>query len=178
MNNITEILVVTCIVGLLTAATGYIFHGWIGKYRTESYILELYTDVMHARIESSRTNRKHFLRFPDRSSYEIYRDNGDHSLDTSVDEMLRPFPKRLLPPYEFTLGSSSASSFTLNFNRHGMSSALRTFCIFTDFDNDEISDVDPDYDCMIVHRTRVNKGKLIKQDTAGGKCNADNCRAL
>lgn len=178
MNNITEILAVTCIVGIVVVATGFTFQGWIGKYRTESYILELYSDVMATRMESSRKNRRHFLHFPNRGAYEMYRDNGDNSLDKSDDMLLDQFPKKLQPPYEFTLGSSSAPTFTLNFDRSGISSALRTFCIFTDFDKDGVSDSDPNYDCMIVHWTRVNRGKLKKQDTAGGKCDSDNCQAL
>jgi len=178
MNNFTEILIATGIIGILLVVAGFGFQGWVGKYRTESQILQLYTDVMHARQESSRTNKKHFLRFPDRTSYMVYKDNGDNHLDIDEDQLVPGFPKEIPPPDEFTLGSASASSFTLNFDRRGMSSALRTFCIFTDFDGDGVSDYGPDYDCMIVHWTRVNKGKLIKQDTAGGKCSADNCRAL
>jgi len=178
MSNITEVLVVTCIVGIVVIVTGFTFHGWIGKYRTEGYILELYSDVMSARSESAQSNKKHFFHFPDKTSYEIYKDNGDNVLNITEDILLGPFPKKLQPPYEFTLGASSASAFTLNFDRTGMSSALRTFCIFTDFDDDQISDFDPGYDCLIVHWTRVNKGKLQKQNTAGGKCNTENCQAL
>jgi len=178
MNNITEVLIVTCIVGILVIVTGFTFHGWIGKYRTEGYILELYSDVMAARVESSRKNRRHFLHFPSQEAYEMYRDDGDNNLDASEDTLLDQFPKKLRTPYKFTLGASSAPTFTLNFDRNGMSSALRTFCIFTDFDEDGVSDSDPNYDCMIVHWTRVNRGKLRKQDTAGGKCDSENCQAL
>ncbi|MHB8880586.1 MAG: prepilin-type N-terminal cleavage/methylation domain-containing protein [Thermodesulfovibrionales bacterium] len=43
-------------------------------------------------------------------------------------------------------------------------------CIFTDYDNNGVSDYDPDYDCINITQTKLYLGKLSTQNTAGGIC--------
>ncbi|MBA4371558.1 MAG: hypothetical protein C0402_01710 [Thermodesulfovibrio sp.] len=51
-----------------------------------------------------------------------------------------------------------------------------TICIFTDYDNNAVSDSDPDYDCINIIDTKISLGKLTTQNTvAGGDCVATNC---
>lgn len=50
-----------------------------------------------------------------------------------------------------------------------------SICIFTDYDNNKISDYDPDYDCINIIDTKISMGKLTTQNTNGGTCDAANC---
>lgn len=50
-----------------------------------------------------------------------------------------------------------------------------SICIFTDYDGDGKSDYNPDYDCINIKDSRIQIGKLLKQNTdatvpAGGTC--------
>ena len=50
-----------------------------------------------------------------------------------------------------------------------------SICIFTDYNNDTVSDYNPDYDCINIVDTKIYLGKLTTQNTAGGTCDAANC---
>ncbi|TAN40381.1 MAG: prepilin-type N-terminal cleavage/methylation domain-containing protein [Nitrospirae bacterium] len=72
---------------------------------------------------------------------------------------------------------------TVAFNKRGMITtplipAVRndsSICIFTDYDNNGVSDYDPDYDCINITQSKLYLGKLTTQNTAGGVCDPTNC---
>jgi prepilin-type N-terminal cleavage/methylation domain-containing protein len=197
MNNykgvtLIELMVVMSIIGILMIILGFSYWGWMGSYKVESQTKDIYTDLMNARARAMNRNRTHFLNFPNATSYEVYEDTndaggaavieGDGQLQTASDTRLPAFPRTL--EYAVTIGTAGVIPFSFSFNNRGMLSPERTICIFTDFNNnithlppsDGISDVSPDYDCIILSETRIIMGQVITQNTAGGTCVSANCR--
>jgi prepilin-type N-terminal cleavage/methylation domain-containing protein len=187
--TLIELLVVITIIGILAIALGFEFVGWQGRYRVESQIKQIESDLMKARASAMQRNRTHFVNFPDTVSYTIYEDtsngaglvpDGDGVFQpgtgNTADDELDSFPKTL--DYALSIGTvAGVPPITFTFDRRGLISPERTICMFTDFDGDaaHLSDVDPDYDCIVLSATRINLGNLTTQDTAGGLCDATNC---
>jgi hypothetical protein len=119
-------------------------------------------------------NRTYFFDFTDSETYTIYEDDnpepdGDGILQQGTDRELPSFPK--IMDYEVEIGTAAGvPPITFEFSRRGLVSPERTICMFTDFDGDKVSDVDPDYDCIVLAATRIKMGKLQRQDTDGGIC--------
>jgi prepilin-type N-terminal cleavage/methylation domain-containing protein len=185
--TLIELLVVIAIAGILFIALGFTFVGWQGKYKVESQTKDLYDDLMNARVRAMQRNRVHFLSLDSANQYTIYEDtnpapDGDGTLQTAQDEMLPTYPKTI----EYDLNWSGAvpsgrdPEDLIDFDQRGITAPQATplggtICIFTDFDGDGVSDSDPDYDCIIISRTRINMGKLNTQ--IAGECDADHCDA-
>lgn len=182
--TLIELLVVITVFGILVVALSFAFIGWQGRYKVESQIKDIYADLMDARVRAMRVNRVHFVDFPDTTSYTIYEDDSDGTnkvpdgdglfqpgSGNNADTELPSFPKTI--NYDVKIGTvAGVPPFTFTFNRRGLALQERTICIFTDFDGDKISDVNPDYDCIVLSATRINMGKLKKQDTDGGLCSS------
>jgi len=183
-NGVTliELIVAIAIIGVLAVALGFSFRGWVGAYKVESQTKEMYTDLMNARARAMQKNRDHFVDFPNTTSYSTYEDDsdgtnkvpdGDGTLQTGTgngaDTQLGGFPKTL--EYSVTIGTVvGVPPITFTAANRGLLSPERSICMFTDFDGDKKSDYDPDYDCIVISDTRINIGKLRKQDTDGGIC--------
>ncbi len=81
---------------------------------------------------------------------------------------------------------NSGNSFVLGFDKRGIIRDMRglpaavidinaplnfpqtyglSICIFTDYNNDGISDSDPDYDCINIRESKISLGKLQMQNT-------------
>ena len=98
-------------------------------------------------------------------------DEGDNNSDGVIDDSGNTF----LSSYPKTVDYPITNNFTgkiINFDKRGIvepkGQALGgTICFFTDND--------PDYDCIVISRTRIIMGKLKKQPGNGGDCEADNC---
>lgn len=180
--TLIELLVVVGIIGVLAIALGFSFVGWQGRYRVESQIKEVESDLMKARARAMQRNRVHFFSLnPDLpSQYTVYEDDSDGTNNVpdgdgvfqpgtgdSADNELPSYPKTI--DYDLTWNGTGD---TVTFNTRGIITANRTICMFTDFDGDalHLSDVDPDYDCIVLSATRINLGKLSLQDTNGGVC--------
>ncbi|MGE5893713.1 MAG: Tfp pilus assembly protein FimT/FimU [bacterium] len=188
--TLIELLVAIAVLSILVLTLGFSFQGWIGKYDTERTIKELYSDLMTARARAMQKNRMHYVLFPDTSSFSLYEDtsdgankvnDGDGRLQTGTgpgaDSELPTFPKSLHDPFALTWNLAFGGD-RITFDQRGQLYPNGTLCMFTDFDEDEMSDYDPDYDCIVLSQTRITLGKLRKQNTGGGHCNADNCEKL
>jgi prepilin-type N-terminal cleavage/methylation domain-containing protein len=180
--TLVELLVVIAVAGILAVALGASFVGWQGGFRVESEIKDLYSDLMDARLNALQRNRIYFFDFTDSETYTIYEDDADGSKKVpdgdgilqdgggaNDDRELPSFPKTM--DYEVEIGTvAGVPPITFQFNNRGLVSPERTICMFTDFDSDKVSDIDPDYDCIVLAATRIKMGKLQKQDTDGGVC--------
>ena len=191
MNNrgitLIELIIVVSIIAILVLALGFSFQGWMGKYKVESEIKELHVDLMNARARAMQRNRIHFFRVPNTTSYTIYEDDsdgvtkvpdGDSTLQEgtgiTADTQLLSFPKTL--EYAVAIGNvAGVPPITFSLNSRGIISPETTICIFTDYDGDasNLSDYDPDLDCIVISKTRINAGKLNSQ--AVGDCDSDHC---
>jgi prepilin-type N-terminal cleavage/methylation domain-containing protein len=185
--TIIELLVVISVIGALAIALGFSFVGWQGRYKVESQIKDVEGDLMKARTRAMQRNRAHFVTLT-ANQYTIQEDlspwpDGDGTLAAA--DNVRPagyndpiplLQKNVNPPYTLTWNGDAEIEFTTR----GLSNDNKTICLFTDLVNnvtrmaspDGISDVEPDYDCIVISNTRINLGKLRRQDTAGGLCSA------
>ena len=162
--TLVELIIVISIIGILVVALGFSFEGWMGKYKVEGQIKEIYIDLMNTRANAMSRSRVHFFSIPTATSYTIYGDtnpapDGNGTLETVLDTQLPGFPKTV--PYSLTWGGD-----TIEFSTRGTITNWGTICAFTDFN--------PDYDCIVISRTRINMGKITNQ---AGVCNSDNCVA-
>ncbi|MEW6713991.1 MAG: GspH/FimT family pseudopilin [Nitrospirota bacterium] len=179
--TIIELLVVISVIGILAIALGFSFEGWQGRYKVESQIKDVESDLMKARARAMQRNRAHFVTLT-ANQYTVQEDlspwpDGDGTL-TAADDVRPagyndPIPllqKDLNLPYVLTW--SDAADTEIEFTTRGLSNDNKTICLFTDFDGDGDSDVEPDYDCLVISQTRINMGKLNSQT---GACDAANC---
>jgi len=190
--TLIELLIVLAIIAILLIALAMSFEGWRGKYRVESQVQQLYTDLLEARARAMQRNRAHFVDFTTQTSYAVYDDDSDGAVKvTDGDRLLQvgagPSADTLLPgyprtvEYRMTYGTSGLAQARIDMDRRGIITSVLagaispnlTICLFTDNDADGASDLDPDYDCLAVSETRINMGKLNSQ--AAGDCDADHC---
>lgn len=181
--TLIELIIVISIIGILLIALGFSFEGWMGGYRVESQIKQMYVDLMNARARAMERNRVHFVRINNSTSYSIYEDDsngssavpdGDGILQIGTDTQLPTYPKTV----EYNLdwnNSIVGSPVNLTFNTRGIMTTLGSLSIFVDRDGDGRKDVDADYDCIVIASTRINMGKLNDKGTTSRS--DDECEA-
>jgi len=176
-----ELIIVVSIISSFAMAIGFTYAAWMGKYKVEKAARELYVDLMNTRCMAMTRNRDHFVdfNFPSppagQGTYRIAEDtNEDNEGDDDADGIIDPDGHTILAPrtveYPITWGTTTPR--IINFDKRGIvqprGQALGgTICFF--------SDNDPDYDCIVISRTRIIMGKLKKQPDNGGECKAANC---
>jgi prepilin-type N-terminal cleavage/methylation domain-containing protein len=185
--TLIELIVVVSVIGILVVALGFSFQGWMGSYKVESQIKEMYVDLMNARARAMQKNRVHFVRLNNSNSYSIYEDDsdgtakvpdGDGTLQTgtgaSADTQLGGFPKTV--EYNINWNNSAVGApVNLTFNTRGIATTLGSISIFVDRDGNGEKDFEPDYDCIVIASTRINTGKLDDKGTTSrgdDECNA------
>jgi len=163
MNNrgitLIELIVVVTVIAILVVALGFEFRGWVGGYRVESQVKEIYVDLMNARARAMQRNRAHFVDFPIATQYRIQEDTND---DNVSDTTLPTFPKTV----GYTINWDGGG--TIRLDNRGVIS-------FPTIDADPAvvgiisltlpADVTPDYDCIELGPTRINMGLIT-----GGIC--------
>lgn len=165
--TLVELTVSLSVSGIMMAALGYSYEGWISKCRIESTTKEIYSDLMDARVRAMQRNRAHFVALSN-IRYAVFEDNhpspdGDRVLDIAEDK--RVVQKDL--DVRYPMGWSGVADTKITFTPRGLSNDKKTICLF--------SDSDPDYDCLEISTTRINMGKIMKQPSEGGTCISSNC---
>lgn len=177
MNNrgitLIELIVVVTIIGILVVALGFEFVGWMGRYRIESQIKNIYMDMMNTRTRAMQRNRTHCADFPTTTptttQYRIREDTDENNDCTIIagDTVLPTYPKTV--EYAMTDTGGSITTLRITFDTRGTIQTGTTLCLSTT--------TDPDYDCIEISQTRINMGKLTTSIPNGGACNAANCIA-
>lgn len=167
--TLIELLVVISIIGILAAALGFSFQGWIGGYKVESQMKELHVDLMNTRAMAMQRNRAHFVTLTT-TQYTIYDDtdpepDGDGTLDTTSDTQI--LQKNLDPTKPITW--SNIADVQIELTSRGLSNDNKTICSNTD--------IEADYNCIEISATRINIGRLTTKIPDGGTCNSANCIA-
>ncbi|SPQ00574.1 hypothetical protein NBG4_280011 [Candidatus Sulfobium mesophilum] len=181
--TLIELLVVITIVGLVIIAVGFEYSGWQGRYRIESQVKQLHSDLMNARARAMERKRAHFISFPAINSYTLVEDtNENNAYNVGVDAALASYPK--LTEYgmsatietlnnDGTIAAVTAATLTdvvVNFGIRGLiSSATLNIDPATPKKRGVIhitSTANPDYDCIIIEQTRIITG----QTNSGGEC--------
>lgn len=191
--TLVELIVVISIIAILAIALGFSYQGWMGGYKVESQVKQMYVDLMNARARAMQVNRMHFVTITT-TSYTVYEDtnpapDGNGTLETTgtTDKQLQATTLDSGHPVTWS-GSNQ-----LDFNTRGLSiftgncsitnttscsgnddcpadeTCLKTICSNTD--------ADADYNCMIISGSRITIGKLTTTIPALGVCNATNCVA-
>jgi prepilin-type N-terminal cleavage/methylation domain-containing protein len=171
--TLIELIIVVSIIAVLILALGFSYQGWMGGYKVESQVKQMYVDLMNARARAMQRNRMHFADFPGTTSYRVSEDlNENGSVDAG--EPLQTFPKTV----EYTinaftrddvLNTSTAvviTTVTIDFDNRGFVSSAALFDPGTTTGIISItSTANPDYDCISVAETRILTGKMN-----GGNC--------
>jgi len=144
------------IIIILSLTLAFQYRGWIGKYRVEGQAKQVYNDLMRARARALAVGKVHFINMPASSAKEYFvfedvDDNGALNIgtDTAIingaldydlveKNSVRQFmisSKGLITDGNELLGSE----YEIRLNRD--------------------TELDPDYDCVVVSATRVNLGK-------------------
>lgn len=165
--TLTELVMVFAIIGVLAVALGFQFSGWMGSYRDEQQIRDLYGDMMSARARAMSRNRMHFMRSVSPwTAYSLYDDIGNGSVALADgDELIQTtgaVPDTLLPTYPKTTTKAltwpvAADPYSIRFHRNGWidttAAATGPWTIRLNATSD------PDYDCIRFTNLKINLGK-------------------
>lgn len=154
MNNnhgrtLVESLIAVMTIGILGGSLGFVYSGWLGRYKVEKQTNEIYSDLMTARMMAMNRNRTHFVDFSGATTYRIVEDTDENS-DINVaagDTVL--FPKTVEKDNNV---NGYGIPVTFKFNSRGTISPQRTLWI--------THATDPDYDCIVISATRINMGQM------------------
>ena len=151
--TLIELIVAVSIVGILAAAFAFEFQGWMGTYKVESQIKEMYVDLLNARTRAMQKNRMHFVSLVT-TQYTIYEDtntapNGNKTLETATPGDTLVLQKNLNPEYSITWTTGNPVRFD-----------TKGFIPLTDTGSIRVSSSsNADYDCIVLAETRINMGK-------------------
>ena len=166
-NGVTliELVVAVAVIGILVLALGFSFEGWMGRYKAESQIKELYSDLMNAKVTAMQRNRTCFVSLTT-TRYTVYEDtnpapDGDGLLQTASDRRM------LRKDLEGNSPITWSGAVQVEFNKKGIANNDKTIC--------SSKDVDADYDCIEISALKINTGKLTTGIFSGGACDATNC---
>jgi Tfp pilus assembly protein FimT len=151
-----EIIVTLSITIILVAALAFSFQGWMGKYKVESQIKEMYVDFMNTRSRAMQKNRMHFVSLV-ANQYTIYEDtnpapDGNETLEPATDAQV--LQTNINPSYTIVTDTANPIRFTV----HGL-------VMPADLPGSGVGTIrlsnssDADYDCIAISETRVNLGK-------------------
>jgi type II secretory pathway pseudopilin PulG len=162
--TLAELIIVVSIIGILTVAVGFSFEGWMGTYRIESQIKELYSDLMEARTRAMTWNRMHFVVL-NISNYVVYEDTNDNAILEPGAGGDNPVPGYMDPGtlnarakmVQYDLGWAG----TIEFDTRGLSSSAAAVSVPVALP----PGIHPDYDCILVYQSRIRIGQM-----SGGIC--------
>lgn len=144
--TLIELIVVITIIGILVVALGFSYQGWIGGYRIESQVKEMYVDLMNARTRAMQTNREHYVVVA-AGNYQIFEDTNENSTyDAGTDQAVQGFASAK------TLTYTSNWAGTATMDTRGLVSPNNTIQFTIGTNN-------PDYDCIVLFATRINIGQ-------------------
>ncbi len=186
--TLIEIVMVVAVFAVLVTVLSFEFIGWQGKYKVESQVKSMYSDLTDARVRAMRVKRTHFFYLLSPTSYTLYDDtadgvnvlpDGDGGLqDTGTsDTQIPSFPRTVESALNLNGAAPSGSvpADVIGFSARGLALQEGTICVFTDSDGDGESESNPDFDCIVITRTRTNIGQLNSQNS--GDCDIDHCIA-
>jgi prepilin-type N-terminal cleavage/methylation domain-containing protein len=158
--SLIEMLITLAIMSILLGLATLEFSKWIVKYDIESQTQELYSKLQFTRFQAMHKNTCHFFQL-ERSGYSISADTAPFDFGSCHpgpdDTVVTPF-RQLKHPVD--------NGSTIKFDSRGLVplNNARTICIS--------SNVNPDFDCIVIHRVRINMGKIRRQTD---ECVATNC---
>jgi len=164
--TLTELLIIVSIIGILTVALGFSFQGWMGNYKIESELKQMYADIIDVRTRAMTQNMMHFIVI-NTNNYAVYEDTNDNNAanpgagatddhpipEYCVSGTFNVKPKTL----QYSLGWTG----TISFNTKGLTTSSTAISIPITIPSGN----HPDFDCIVVYQSRVGMGKM-----SGGAC--------
>ncbi|MGC2063873.1 MAG: type II secretion system protein [Thermodesulfovibrionales bacterium] len=173
--TLVELMIVLAIVGILAVALGFEYSGWMGRYKVEKAVKDIYSDLTTARMRAMQRSRVHFVDFPSNTTYRMVEDTNDDGVMN--DAAVATFPKTVA----YILSAVPWAGNRIAFARNGTMAPTGVLCLS--------STALPDYDCILIGvtyntvtaltdqtPTRIKLGQLTTSLPAGGACDAVNCR--
>jgi prepilin-type N-terminal cleavage/methylation domain-containing protein len=178
--TLIELLIVSVVISILVLVVSFEFKGWQTRYKVEAQIKNLYGDLMEMRMRALQTNTMHYIHLDSsvalEKSYSVYRDNGDNDSEIETDTRIIELSKDDL---EYKLRFNGGyTPMDIEANNRGLMNLNRTIWV-VDAENKKFlldkdggvdgthnTDVDIDYNCVVISKTRVNIGKIDDK----GKC--------
>lgn len=151
--SLVELVVVIAIMGTLAAIVAINFNSWQRKYQIEGQVKELLADLTNVRMMAFQTKKMHrVLLNPTVITFRRYSSEFDAAGTEVFNKSLK------FPIQQFSSGSLSDFSDTIiTINDRGLTSNLITIAVAAGL-------ADPAYNCLGVHRARVNMGKINGTD--------------
>jgi Tfp pilus assembly protein FimT len=170
--TLIELMIAFSIAAVIVIALGFEFRGWMGRYKAESQIKEMYVDIMNTRARAMQRNRFHMIVLT-ADTYTVNEDLNDNEAVDAAEKLLG-YPKTF---DNFTLWWSGAGD-TITFNTRGLvvppTRTIRAVmpvssdpdCSCTDCGGctDPDCSCNQDYDCIAVLETKTNMGKWDKDE--------------
>jgi Tfp pilus assembly protein FimT len=145
--TLVELLTIVSIIGILIVALGFSFQGWLGNYKIESEIKQMYADIMDARTRAMTQNMMHFIVI-NSGNYAAYEDTNDNNTANpgAGDTLLKTT----------TLQYNAGWTGTITFNTKGLTTSSAAISIPITLP----SGAYPDFNCIVVYQSRVGMGKM------------------
>lgn len=183
--TLVELIIVAAIIGILAIALGFSFQGWIGRYKVESTVKQLYADLMTARTQAMQRNSRYFVDFPTQTTYRMSIDDsngvakpvpngsgGDGTFQPQADPAVSTDnTDSTLPTFPKTVAYTINNGVTLTFDPRGLAYRgnppgvlINPAAVAPDpaapVTINLISTANPDYDCIIISQPRINIGQM------------------
>jgi type II secretory pathway pseudopilin PulG len=165
--TLIELVVAISIVMIIAAAMGFQFSGWQKKYRIESEVRQIYTDIMNARLQAMQSNNCYFT-VATSSTYQIFQDtNANCQYDAGTDTALPGYTS----PKKLTDALVGFAWSPLTVDSRGLFSTITPPATIT-IQVTNVMNQPADYDCILVSQTRLSLGQMSDQTTTppGGSC--------
>ena len=145
--TLVELLTIVSIIGILIVALGFSFQGWLGNYKIESEIKQMYADIMDARTRAMTQNMMHFIVI-NTDNYAAYEDTNDNNTANpgAGDTLLKTT----------TLQYNAGWTGTITFDTKGLTTSSAAISIPITLP----SGAYPDFNCIVVYQSRVGMGKM------------------
>jgi prepilin-type N-terminal cleavage/methylation domain-containing protein len=170
--SLVELVVVIAVIGILAVALSFTYQGWMGRYKVESAVKDLYSDLMDARARAMDRNATYLVDFPaiaacpsGKSCYRIANDtpptgNGDGAIQNA--EVLPTFPKTV----DYTINGGVLITFDSKGLIYSGVPPVLLSATLPPVTISLTSTVNPDYDCINLYPTKIVMGQIT-----GGVCN-------
>ncbi len=161
--TLIELLLVVSIIGILAVALAFSYQGWMGGYKVESIVKEVYSDLMDARSKAMTSGGMSYYVNINAASYQIFQDtNGDPADDVGDTPMPGFATPKLLRQPNFELRVDPAGTSRIFFDSRGLSSSAAQITIYVTLPDGTAAGAsggyDPDYGCIAVALSRIRMG--------------------
>lgn len=168
MNNnrgvsLVELMVAVSIIGILVVVMGFSYQGWMGRYKVETTVKDLYSDLMEARARALQMNRPYLAEIT-ATSYRIAEDSNEDGAIQAA-EVIKAKAKTPAPGQERLEYDLAGGLATYTLSKRGIisSSGVMPGTVNVVLP----AGILPDYDCISIRQTQIKTGLINTTDRPG-----------